>query len=58
MSCLPADIAPGFVVFLLLFVAAIMAGLVSHAPGGLGVLEATILVGLGAGTPPRRRWPR
>jgi phosphatidylglycerol lysyltransferase len=49
---LPADIAPGFVVFLLLFVAAIMAGLVSHAPGGLGVLEATILVGLGAGTRP------
>ena len=49
---LPADIAPSFVVFLLLFVAAIMAGLVSHAPGGLGVLEATILVGLGAGQRP------
>ena len=49
---LPADIAPGFVVFLLLFVAAIMAGLVSHAPGGLGVLEATILFGLGAGQRP------
>ena len=49
---LPADIAPSFVMFLLLFVAAIMAGLVSHAPGGLGVLEATILVGLGAGQRP------
>ena len=49
---LPADIAPGFVVFLLLFVAAIMVGLVSHAPGGLGILEATILVGLGAGQRP------
>jgi phosphatidylglycerol lysyltransferase len=49
---LPADVAPGFATFLLLFVAAIAAGVLSHAPGGLGVLEATILVGLGAGTRP------
>lgn len=49
---LPPDVAPGFASFLLLFVAAIVAGIVSHAPGGLGVLEATILLGLGAGTRP------
>lgn len=47
---LPADIAPGYAVFLILFVAAIIASIVSHAPGGLGVLEMTILLGLGAGT--------
>lgn len=49
---LPPDVAPGFASFLLLFVAAIVAGIISHAPGGLGVLEATILLGLGAGTRP------
>ncbi len=49
---LPADIAPSYAVFLILFVAAIIASVVSHAPGGLGVLEATILLGLGAGTRP------
>ena len=49
---LPADIAPGYAIFLILFVAAIIASLISHAPGGLGVLEATILLGLGAGTRP------
>lgn len=49
---LPADLVPGFAVFTLIFVAAIAAGAVSHVPGGLGVLEATVLVGLGAGTRP------
>lgn len=49
---LPPDIAPGFAVFLLLFVAAITAGIISHAPGGIGIIEATMLVGLGAGTRP------
>lgn len=49
---LPADVAPGFAVFLTIFVAAIVAGVISHAPGGLGVLEATVLLGLGAGTRP------
>lgn len=47
---LPTDVAPGFASFLILFVAAIIASVISHAPGGLGVLEATILLGLGAGT--------
>lgn len=46
---LPADVAPGYASFLLIFIAAIIAGTASHAPGGLGVLEATVLLGLGAG---------
>ncbi|MBL8584050.1 MAG: bifunctional lysylphosphatidylglycerol flippase/synthetase MprF [Rhizobiaceae bacterium] len=49
---LPPDVAPGFGVFLLIFVAAILASVVSHAPGGLGVLEATVMLGLGAGARP------
>lgn len=49
---LPADIAPGFAVFLVIFAGGIIAGIISHAPGGIGVLEATILLGLGAGTRP------
>lgn len=49
---MPADILPGFAVFIVLFVAAALAGTASHAPGGLGVLEATMLIGLGAGARP------
>jgi phosphatidylglycerol lysyltransferase len=49
---LPADVQPGYAVFLLVFLTAIVAGAASHVPGGLGVLEATVLVGLGAGTNP------
>ena len=46
---LPADIAPGYASFMLIFVAAVLASTISHAPGGLGVLEVTVLLGLGAG---------
>ncbi len=49
---LPADVQPGYAVFLLVFLTAIVAGTASHVPGGLGVLEATVLIGLGAGTNP------
>ena len=49
---LPADITTGYAAFLVLFVAAVIASLVSHAPGGLGVLEVTILLGLGVGMRP------
>ncbi len=49
---LPADIAPGYATFLILFVAAISRIRDQPCPGGLGVLEATILLGLGAGTRP------
>lgn len=49
---LPADVAPGYASFLLVFVAAICVGVASHAPGGLGVLEATVVLGLGVGPRP------
>jgi uncharacterized membrane protein YbhN (UPF0104 family) len=40
---LPAGALPGGPAFVLLFVSAAVLGVVSHAPGGLGVFEATIL---------------
>jgi phosphatidylglycerol lysyltransferase len=49
---LPADLLPGFAAFIALFTLALLAGTASHVPGGLGVLEATLLVGLGAGDRP------
>jgi phosphatidylglycerol lysyltransferase len=49
---LPADLLPSFAAFLALFTVALVAGTASHMPGGLGVLEATLLVGLGAGGRP------
>lgn len=42
---LPAGVAPPFVDFLPVYVAAVLAGLVSHAPGGLGVFESILLAG-------------
>lgn len=40
---LPASIAPPFVDFLPLYVGAVVAGLISHSPGGLGVFESILL---------------
>ncbi len=40
---LPADIAPPLVDFLPIYVAAVLAGIVSHSPGGLGVFETIML---------------
>ena len=40
---LPAGIAPPFIDFLPVYVAAVIAGLASHAPGGLGVFETILL---------------
>lgn len=40
---LPASIAPPFVDFLPIYVGAVLAGLISHAPGGLGVFETIML---------------
>ncbi len=40
---LPADIAPPFVDFLPIYVGAVLAGIVSHSPGGLGVFETIML---------------
>jgi uncharacterized membrane protein YbhN (UPF0104 family) len=43
---LPPSPAAGFVTVLVVFLTATLLGTVSHAPGGLGVIEATMLVGL------------
>ncbi|MCA0045074.1 bifunctional lysylphosphatidylglycerol flippase/synthetase MprF [Celeribacter litoreus] len=46
---IPADVAENFVYFFALFTFAIGVGILSHSPGGLGVFEATMVAGLGAG---------
>ena len=47
---LPADLAPSFSHFAVGCIAAVAAGLIAHAPGGIGVFEATITAFLsGAG---------
>jgi hypothetical protein len=43
---LPASNPIGYEVFLAVYVFAVMLGVASHAPGGLGVFEATILLAL------------
>ncbi|KQQ88201.1 YbhN family protein [Aureimonas sp. Leaf324] len=43
---LPPETNPGFVIVLAIFVVSFSLALVSHAPGGLGVLEVTFLTGL------------
>jgi phosphatidylglycerol lysyltransferase len=48
---LPAASAPPFVDFLPIYVGAVLAGIVSHAPGGLGVFETIML----ASFPPAAR---
>lgn len=40
---LPPAIAPSFADFVPVYLAALLAGIVSHAPGGLGVFEAILL---------------
>jgi len=45
---LPGDLRPDFLAFALIFMTSFIAGTLSHSPGGLGVLEAGILFGLGA----------
>jgi uncharacterized membrane protein YbhN (UPF0104 family) len=46
---LPAGALPEGPAFVLLFVTATMLGIVSHAPGGLGVFEATMLAAAAPG---------
>jgi phosphatidylglycerol lysyltransferase len=48
----PPDLRPDFLPFALIFMTAFIAGSLSHAPGGLGVFEAGILLGLAAGHRP------
>lgn len=45
---MPADLTQNFAYFFVVFVGAIAVGILSHAPGGLGVFEATLIAGLGA----------
>lgn len=45
--CLPHEGNPGFLTVLGIFVASFSVAIVSHAPGGLGVLEYVFLTGLG-----------
>jgi len=45
-ALLPAQPAIDFTALLVIFVAAVLLGFLSHAPGSLGVIEATMLVGL------------
>jgi phosphatidylglycerol lysyltransferase len=49
---LPHDLRPEFLAFSLIFMTAFIAGSLSHSPGGLGVFEAGILLGLGAANRP------
>ncbi|WP_426701956.1 UPF0104 family protein [Rhodanobacter sp. Col0626] len=48
---LPAGVAPPFVDFLPIYVGAVLAGIVSHSPGGIGVFETIML----ASFPPQAR---
>jgi len=43
---LPADVGISFPAFLSIFSAALVVGVVSHVPGGIGVFETLILLGL------------
>jgi glycosyltransferase 2 family protein len=45
-ALLPESAAVGFVTVLVIFLTATLLGTISHAPGGLGVIEATMLIGL------------
>lgn len=50
---MPGDIQIGFAAFTLVFAIAIVIGVVSHSPGGLGAFEAVLIGGLGlAGNAP------
>ncbi|MBC2885406.1 bifunctional lysylphosphatidylglycerol flippase/synthetase MprF [Ochrobactrum sp. CM-21-5] len=49
---LPESAVPSFAVFALVYVIAIVLGIASHAPGGLGAFEATVIAGLGLGGKP------
>lgn len=49
---MPDGAVPSFAVFAIVYVIAIVLGIASHAPGGLGAFEATIIAGLGLGGNP------
>jgi phosphatidylglycerol lysyltransferase len=45
---LPADLASGYSHFLLIYIGAVLFGMASHAPGGIGVFEATVIAAMAA----------
>lgn len=49
---MPEGVVHSFAVFALVYVIAVILGVASHAPGGLGAFEATIIAGLGLGGKP------
>ncbi|MDQ0999382.1 phosphatidylglycerol lysyltransferase [Phyllobacterium ifriqiyense] len=49
---LPAGSVSSIPAFALVYVVAVALGIVSHAPGGIGAFEATIIAGLGLGQNP------
>ena len=49
---LPADIAGSPGSFFIVYISAVILGTASHSPGGLGVFDATVIAGLGAGGRP------
>jgi phosphatidylglycerol lysyltransferase len=50
-ACLPHASAAGYPHVLAVYVLAFVAGLISHVPGGLGVFDAVVLVGLSSRLP-------
>lgn len=42
-ALLPADLSQSFATVAAIFLAAVLLGVLSHAPGGVGVFEATVL---------------
>ncbi|QRM54825.1 bifunctional lysylphosphatidylglycerol flippase/synthetase MprF [Sinorhizobium sp. BG8] len=47
---LPSGSVGSFSAFILVYVVAVILGIASHAPGGVGAFEATIIAGLGLGS--------
>lgn len=45
---MPDDLDVGFPFFFTIYIGAIAVGILSHAPGGIGAFEATLIAGLGA----------
>ncbi len=45
---LPTDIAPSFAQFAIFYISAVLFGIASQAPGGIGIFEAAMLAALGA----------
>jgi phosphatidylglycerol lysyltransferase len=49
---LPADLDGNYTFFFVIYIAAVALGILSHAPGGIGVFEASVIAGLGVGARP------